>query len=265
MSCIQKLKNCLTSNMPDETILITATAGEGRRLLNSCIRDGGLMVGARALTPLGLAQEILADATNSGNAPRLLSRGEQLDLVYQTLTEAPTEGFSALEHVQERKTAELFLESIQEMNREEIGPVSGNERLDALQRIREAYQTKKSESMMDEADVLKAAICEAGTCDIYQNSNFVVLSSEVFPSLDRRLIETVAGERLTVIPIATPNGITTPTQCFSPPVEEDRPRTVQWFSYLRIILLLSQNRQNICMFRSLSQVESRYQAVLPTQ
>ena len=29
MSCIQKLKSCLTSNMPEETILITATAGEG--------------------------------------------------------------------------------------------------------------------------------------------------------------------------------------------------------------------------------------------
>ena len=185
MNCIQKLKNCLTSNMPDETILITATAGEGRRLLNSCIRDGGLMVGARALTPLGLAQEILADATNSGNAPRLLSRGEQQDLVYQALTEAPTEGFFALEHVQERKTAELFLESIQELNREEIGTVSGNERLDALQRIREAYQAKKSELMMDEADVLKAAICEAGTCDIYQNSSFIALSREVFTYLDR--------------------------------------------------------------------------------
>jgi hypothetical protein len=52
---------------------------------------------------LGLAQEILADTTNSVNAPRLLSRGEQQDLVYQALTEAPTEGFFALEHVQERK------------------------------------------------------------------------------------------------------------------------------------------------------------------
>lgn len=220
MSCIQKLKSCLTSNMPEETILITATAGEGRRLLKSCICDGGLVVGAHALTPLALALEILADATNSGNIPRLLSRGEQQDLVYQALTEMLTEGFFALEHVQERKTAELFLESIQELNREEIGPVSGNERLDALQRIRKAYQAKKSECMMDEADVLKAAISEAGTCDIYRNSSFVVLSSEVFPALDRRLVETVAGERLTVIPVATPNGMTPPTQCFSPSAEE---------------------------------------------
>lgn len=220
MSCIQNLKNCLTSNMPDETILITATAGEGRRLLKSCIRDGGLVVGARPLTPLALALEILSDTIVPGSAPRLLSRGEQQDLVYQALTEMPMEGFFTLEHVQERKTAELFLESIQELNREEIGPVSGNERLDALQRIREAYQAKKSEIIMDEADVLKAAIREADNCDVYQNSSFVVLSSEVFPALDRRLIEAVAGERLTVIPVAAPNGMTPPTQCFSPSAEE---------------------------------------------
>jgi len=220
MSCIQKLKSCLTSNMPEETILITATAGEGRRLLKSCICDSGLVVGAHALTPLALALEILADATNSGNIPRLLSRGEQQDLVYQALTEMLTEGFFALEHVQERKTAELFLESIQELNREEIGPVSGNDRLTALQRVRDVYQAKKSESMMDEADVLKAAISEAGTCDIYRNASFVVLSSEVFPALDRRLVETVAGDRLTVIPVATPNGMTAPAQCFSTSVEE---------------------------------------------
>ena len=206
--------------MPDETILITATAGEGRRLLKSCFRDGGLVVGARPLTPLALALEILSDTTVPGSAPRLLSRGEQQDLVYQALTEMPMEGFFTLEHVQERKTAELFLESIQELNREEIGPVSGNERLDALQRIREAYQAKKSEIIMDEADVLKAAIREADNCDVYQNSSFVVLSSEVFPALDRRLIEAVAGERLTVIPVAAPNGMTPPTQCFSPSAEE---------------------------------------------
>lgn len=206
--------------MPDETILITATAGEGRRLLKSCIRDGGLVVGARPLTPLALALEILSDTIVPGSAPRLLSRGEQQDLVYQALTEMPMEGFFTLEHVQERKTAELFLESIQELNREEIGPVSGNERLDALQRIREAYQAKKSEIIMDEADVLKAAIREADNCDVYQNSSFVVLSSEVFPALDRRLIEAVAGERLTVIPVAAPNGMTPPTQCFSPSAEE---------------------------------------------
>ena len=206
--------------MPDETILITATAGEGRRLLKSCIRDGGLVIGARPLTPLALALEILSDTTVPGSAPRLLSRGEQQDLVYQALTEMPMEGFFTLEHVQERKTAELFLESIQELNREEIGPVSGNERLDALQRIREAYQAKKSEIIMDEADVLKAAIREADNCDVYQNSSFVVLSSEVFPALDRRLIEAVAGERLTVIPVAAPNGMTAPAQCFSTSVEE---------------------------------------------
>ncbi len=214
MSYIQNLKIYLSSNMPDETILITATAGEGRRLLKSCIRDGGLVVGARPLTPLALALEILSDTNDSENAPRLLSRGEQQDLVYQVLTEIPAEGFFTLEHVQERKTAELFLESIQEMNREEIGPVSGNERLDALQRIREAYQAKKSERMLDEADILKAAIYEAGNCDIFRNSSFVILSSEVFPALDRRLIETVARERLTVIPVTAPNGMPAPVQCF---------------------------------------------------
>lgn len=220
MSCIQKLKSCLTSNMPDERILITATAGEGRRLLRSCIRDGGLVVGARSLTPLALAQEILADTCDSDSVPLLLSRGEQQDLVYQALTEMPEDGFFTLQHIQERKTAELFLESIQELNREEIGPVSGNERLDALQRVRDAYQAKKSESMMDETDLLRAAIREADACDMYRNSKFVVLSSEVFPALDRRLIETVAGERLSIIPVSSPNGVVAPVQCFASGCEE---------------------------------------------
>ena len=216
MNCVQELKRILFSNMPEETILITAAAGEGRRLLRACICDGGLVVGARSLTPLALAQEILADTSASGIASGPLSRGEQQDLVFQVLMEAPSEGFFTLQHVRERKTAELFLDIIQELNREEIGPVSGNKRLDALQQIRESCQAKKSDSMLDEADLLKAAIREAGSGDLFRNTHFVVFSSEVFPALDRRLIETVAGERLTVIPVTAPKGMPAPTQCFSP-------------------------------------------------
>ena len=138
MSCIQELKRLLQSNMPNETILITSTAGEGRRLLKACIRDGGLVVGTKTLTPLALALEILEDVSEPGTVPQLLSKGEQQDLVYRALEDMPEEGFFALQHVKERKTAELFLDVIQELNREDIGPVSGNERLSALQAVREA-------------------------------------------------------------------------------------------------------------------------------
>ncbi len=215
MNSIQELKMILASNMTEETILITSTAGEGRRLLNACIRDGGLVVGARSLTPLALAQEILADTSEATCVPRLLSRGEQQDLLYQALTEMPAEGFFSLEHVRERKTAELFLNVIQELNREEIGPVSGNARLHALQQIRESYQARKSECLQDEADLLRTAVLKADDCYLYRDTRLVVLSCEVFPHLDQRLIETVAGDRLTVIPVPAPGSVSVPDRCFA--------------------------------------------------
>ena len=227
MSCIQELKRLLQSNMPNETILITSTAGEGRRLLKACIRDGGLVVGTKTLTPLALALEILEDVSEPGTVPQLLSKGEQQDLVYRALEDMPEEGFFALQHVKERKTAELFLDVIQELNREDIGPVSGNERLSALQAVREAYQAGKN-STTDESDLLKLAIQKAGSCDAYGNTRFVVFSSEVFPALDRRLIETVAGDRLTVVHVNSPNGMPAPSQCFSSCGEETDLNTAEF-------------------------------------
>jgi len=227
MSCVQELKTLLSANMPDETILITSTSGEGRRLLKDCIRDGGLVVGARTLTPQALALEILEDVSELGSAPQLLSKGEQQDLVYQALTDMPEEGFFTLRHVKERKTAELFLDVIQELNREDIGPVSGNERLSALQAVREAYLAGKN-GATDESDLLRLAIQKAGSCDSYRNTRFVVLSSEVFPVLDRRLIETVAEDRLTVILVSSPNGMPAPSRCFASCSEETGLNTAQF-------------------------------------
>ena len=215
MSCVQDLKRFLTLRMPEETILVTSSVGEGRRLLNACIRDGGLVAGVHPFTPLMLAVEILADTSDPCALPRLLSRGEQQDLVYQVLAQMPADGFFALEHVKERKSAELFHDVIRELNRENIGKVSGNGRLDALQRVREAYQEKKAALEADEADLLKYAIRKAASCDCFRNTAFIVLSCDVFPALDRQLVELIAGDNLSVIRVDSPTGLSAPAQCFA--------------------------------------------------
>ena len=225
MSCIQELNTFLASRMPEETILITSSAGEGRRLLKACIRDGGLVVGARSATPLGLAMEILEDTLEYDQVPALLSRGEQQDLAYQALAGMPEEGFFALEHVKERKTAELILDVIRELDRENIGPVSGNERLNALQQIREAYHASKPELAWDEADLLRLALQMAEAKDVYHNTSFVVLSSDIFPALDRKLIETIAEDKLSVIQVGVPDGITASSQCYEPREKESELNT----------------------------------------
>ena len=215
MKCIQELKKILAENMPNETILITPTAGVGRRLLRSCIRDGGIVVGARSLTPLSLAGEILAETCPVGEIPALLSRGEQQDLVFHVMTEMPEEGFFLHEHVRDRKTAELFWNVIQELDRENIGPVSGNERLDALQQVRDACHASLDHRAPDETGFLRAAIEKAPLCDCFRETRFVVLSSDVFPSVDRELIEKIACDRLSVIQVDTPAEVPAPASCYA--------------------------------------------------
>ncbi len=215
MNCIQELKKLLAENMPNETILITPTAGVGRRLLRSCIRGGGIVVGARSMTPISLAGEILDETCPLGEVPVLLSRGEQQDLVFQMLTEMPEEGFFIHEHVRERKTAELFWTVIHELDREGIGPVSGNERLEALQRVRDAYHAVLDYRTPDETGYLRAAIEKTPLCDCFCDTRFVVLSSDIFPAVDRELIEKVAGDRLSVIQVNAPSGISVPASCYA--------------------------------------------------
>ena len=213
MRCIEELSALLTKNIPEETILLVQNADEGRRLLAECAGTGRLLVGVRAATPLMLAQEICAPMLARTDAPRLLSRGEARDLFFRTLLEMPEEGFFARPHVRRRKTAEMLLETVNELNRELVPPLCGNERLEAVQRLRERWQAVKGSKLLDRADLLQAAVCRAESDCCFQETAFVLLSTEILPALDRQLIDAIAGERLMVFPVETPEGARIPECC----------------------------------------------------
>lgn len=217
MRCIEKLSKELTANMPDETILIVSRADEGRRLITECAKAGHLLVGVRAATPLMLAQEICASLLARKDGPRLMTKGEAQDLLFQCLLTTPEEEFFAKPHVRERKTAEMLLATIFELNRELVDPLSGNDRMDAVQRLREDWAKVKAENLlMDEPDLLWTAIKLAESKQLnhsWQDTSFVVPGTEIFPRLDWKLIQTVAKDHLTVFPVETPEDIRAPERC----------------------------------------------------
>lgn len=219
MRCIEKLSKVLTANMPDETILIVSRADEGRRLITECAKAGHLLAGVRAATPLMLAQEICASFLARKDGPRQMAKGEAQDLLFQCLLAMPEEGFFAKPHVRERKTAEMLLATICELNRELADPLSGNDRMEAVQRLREDWARVKGENLLDEADLLWKAIrlAESKQLDSFRkDTSFVVLSTEIFLRLDLKLIQTVAEDRLTVFPVESPEGIRVPERCAGP-------------------------------------------------
>ena len=225
MRCIEELSKLLTARQPDETILLVQNADEGRRLLTECARKGRMLVGVRAATPLMLAQEICASVLAGKDAPRLLERGEMQDLFFQNLMEMPETGFFTKPHVRGRKAAEMFLDTVRELNREMVPPVSGNDRILALQQLRESWQIRKGETLQDEEDLLQKAIdlVESGHREqIFGDTGFVALSTEIFPALDRKLIRTLAGEHLTVCRVEVPESVRFPGRCIGEPGREIR-------------------------------------------
>ncbi len=217
--------------MPDETVLLIRNYDEGRWLLSECAETGRLLAGVRIATPFMLAQEICSSVLAKKDAPRLLTKGEMQDLLFRSLLGMPAEGFFAKPHVRERKTAEIFLATISELNRELVQPLSGNDRLKAVQQLREKWQEVKGESLLDEADLLWMAIQMAETERNFQDTGFVVLSTEVFPKLDRKLIDVVAKERLTVFPVEVPENARIPKSCTGAsgqPIRIDRESLQFW-------------------------------------
>ena len=213
MRCINALAEFLTNTVPEETILVVRDPDEGRRLLTECAKGGRLPAGVRTATPLMLAGEICAPLLARKGAPRLLTRGEEEDLFFRCLTGMPEKGFFTKAHIRERKTAEMMLATIRELNRELAGPLSGNERLDAVELLREQWQQMKGDRLLDDADLLRTAVRQTEKEEAFPRARFVTLSTEIFPALDLRLIRAAAGERLTVFPVETPEGIRVPERC----------------------------------------------------
>ena len=233
MRCIDRLSKTLTERCPRETVLIVRSEDEGRRLLTECARAGALLLGVRAVTPPGLAKEICAEELAGKHALQLMREGEKQDLLFQSLLQMPETGFFAKPHVRERKTAEMLLESILELERELAPPLHGNERLEAVQLLREHWRSAKGDTLLDETDLLHMAIrCAQDKLQV-NDMRYVVLSTELFPALDRKLIETVAKDALTVFPVEIPDLARTPARLMGAEASElrtglDRERLHFW-------------------------------------
>ena len=214
MRLTRALADHLKVHMPEETVLITPTLGEGRRLLQTVAAAGQLLVGVRAVTPLTLAREICARQLSEDGAPRLPESAEAQDLLFRTLKAMPPVGFFAGEHAKDRKTAELMYGVLTELDENLVGTVSGNARQDAIHALRGAYAAaKKQEGLLDPADLLALAAKAAG--DFYAEGRpyFVTLSCYQFTKAERALLHAVAGDALQIVPVELPVSAVAPADC----------------------------------------------------
>ena len=232
MRLTEALTEALKKHIPEETIILMSSIGEGRRILKEMSKAGDVLAGIRTATPALLAHEICAEYLSSETAPRLLKAAEAQDLMFRTLLSMPDEGFFSREHVKDRKTAELMLGMISELEENDAPPVGGNERMEALQLVRTAYAEAKGSKLLDPWDLKELAIKSACAFFSWKRPRFIAADSCIFSSRDTRLIREAAGESLSVIPVGTPDSVSRPRSCMSPesfsaPVDTDKIRFVR--------------------------------------
>jgi len=78
---LDKLASALQAFAPEETVLVTSSRSEGRRMLSAVAAQGYILVGVRAETPASLARELCAAALSAEGAPRLIGAIEGAELV----------------------------------------------------------------------------------------------------------------------------------------------------------------------------------------
>lgn len=178
MEFISNLAKKLKAYMPEDTVLVVSSMDEGRRILKACAEQEGLLVGVRALTSLAIAQELCGSLLNKAGAPRLLENGAEKDIIFECLKSMPKVGFFELEHAYDRKTAELMLEAINELENSCIFDVKGNFRLEAVEKVRKSYiEAKRQANVIDRYDLIDMGLGEAVGSKVFENTHFVILGN----------------------------------------------------------------------------------------
>lgn len=211
MKFIRDLSKVLKQYTPEETILVVSSLDEGRRILKECAKEGDLLVGVRALTPFAIAEELCGDVLNCIGAPKLLQNGEDKDVLYKCLKSMPEEGFFKLDHAYDRKTSELMLDTINELEINKIGEIAGNDRLVAVEKLRKNYRDQKKRlNVFDRNDLLIKGIELAKESDVYKDSHFVVIGSNIFTSFEKCLLKSCQNASYEEVVMHYPKDTTVP-------------------------------------------------------
>lgn len=209
---VDKLAEALKRHQPRETILVTGSRGEGRRILSLLAARGHLLVGVRAETPFSLAQELCA------GAPHLMGEVEGADFVRSCM--APKTGVYSGVNAKTLTATRSMFRTFQEMALaglpEDLSDIPALRELPKLQElldIRSAYLQKKAGKLIDRADLLRMAI-EAAAPEKHtplHRAYYVALGDYAPAPLERQLLDRLAGEeRLTVVSLPCAKGVDLP-------------------------------------------------------
>lgn len=196
-----------STGMPiEDVILVCAGRSEGRRLLQQCAATGALLIGVTAESPLSLAMDVCAAQLSSQNAPRLISDNEATELILDLLAEVSS-GYYSNPVAKTAAVAKELLKNFHELDMACIDSLSGTQKLDDTQTLRQRYDGKKKDkNVLDIVDLLKYA-CQIAAPD---DRRYVALSSYAPSPLEKKLLDKLSGNRLTIVPISAPQGIEPP-------------------------------------------------------
>ena len=205
----EQLKNALKQYEPAETIFVSASRAFGRRVLTTLARET-MLVGVRAETPLTLAVELCADALADERVCRSIDEVEAAELVFQCMKTSQLFGKGKAFCL---ATAKELYGVFGELDAACVDRIGGSDKLDEVQRLREAYAQRKGELLLDRMDLLRRAREKAALgSDPLCRAHYVVLGSYRPSELERQLVNALSenGARLTVVPVDAPEGETLP-------------------------------------------------------
>ena len=216
---VDKLAEALKQHQPRETILVTGSRSEGRRILSVLTAQGHLLVGVRAETPFSLAQELCAPWFSMDGMPRLIGEVEGADLIRGCLNQSTGiyGGVNAKTLTATRSIFRTFQEMALAGVPEDLTKhpaLQSSAKLRELQAIRKAYLLQKqARRLLDRADLLGMAVkaASAKNDSPLRRAFYVTLGDYAPAPLERQLLELLAGEdRLTVVDLPCAEGVELP-------------------------------------------------------
>ena len=211
--CVELLAEALKRHAPEETILVTASRAEGRRMLSELAAEGHILVGVRAETPYSLAEELCAPWMSlPGASTHVLDELEGAELVRSCMDE--TNGMYSGAHAKTPRATRAFFRTFMEMDLAEIPEEAGDsDKLRELQELRKRYVQKKTAwQFKDRGDLFRMALIAAGkeNCPL-RRAHFVAPGDYAPAPLERRLLELLTSDSgLEVVKLPCAAGVDLP-------------------------------------------------------
>lgn len=211
--CVELLAEALKRHAPEETILVTASRAEGRRILSELAAGGHILVGVRAETPYSLAEELCAQWMSlPGASTHVLDELEGAELVRSCIDES--KGLYSGVNAKTLRATRAFFRTFMEMDLAEIREDAGESaKLRELQALRNRYILKKQAwQFKDRGDLFLMALRAAGKEDCpLRRAHFVAPGDYTPAPLERKLLELLASDSgLEVVKLPCAAGVDLP-------------------------------------------------------